>query len=71
MTKNIHKASTKSDHDFVINCRSITEEKAKRSISNIEDQQQESDDKIGHWCRGYCDADGVFKQKIVMSRWKE
>ena len=53
MTKKVHEASSKSDDDFYDrNCRSSTEGKGNRSISNMEDQQQESEDKVGHWCRG-------------------
>ena len=52
VAKKIYETSNKSDDDFVINCRSSTEGKVSRNISNIENQQQESEGKVEYWCRG-------------------
>ena len=47
------KRSTNSGDDFEKETvyRSSTEGTLSRSFSNIEDQQQESESKVRHWCR--------------------
>ena len=53
MTKKIHKASTKSGDDFVIETVEVAlKEKSTEALAILKINNKKSEGKVEHWCRG-------------------